>query len=56
MRMWKDNFIENWSEIEKLGFDSRFYRLWIYYLDYCIAAFERNTIDVVQYSVVHDHA
>ncbi|MDB4044315.1 cyclopropane-fatty-acyl-phospholipid synthase family protein [Emcibacteraceae bacterium] len=56
MRIWKDNFLQNWSEIESQGFDYRFYRLWLYYLDYCIAAFERNTIDVVQYSVVHDHA
>ena len=56
LRLWKENFLQNWSDIEKQGFDQRFYRLWLYYLDYCIAAFERNTIDVMHYSVVHDHA
>tara|TARA_R110002096_G_scaffold257381_1_gene450761 strand:+ start:80969 stop:82237 length:1269 start_codon:yes stop_codon:yes gene_type:complete len=56
LRLWKENFLHNWSDIEQLGFDQRFYRLWLYYLDYCIAAFERNTIDVMHYSVVHDHA
>jgi len=55
LRLWKENFIHNWQDIRQMGFDQRFYRLWLYYLDYCIAAFERNTIDVMHYSVVHDH-
>ena len=55
LRLWKENFLQNWSDIEKQGFDQQFHRLWLYYLDYCIAAFERNTIDVMHYSVVHDH-
>ena len=56
LRLWKESFIQSWSDIEQLGFDRRFYRLWLYYLDYCIAAFERNTIDVMHYTVTHDHA
>jgi cyclopropane-fatty-acyl-phospholipid synthase len=56
LRLWKENFLRNWPDIERQGFDHRFYRLWLYYLDYCIVAFERNTIDVMHYSVVHDHA
>jgi cyclopropane-fatty-acyl-phospholipid synthase len=55
LRLWKINFIQNWSEIEHQGFDQNFYRLWLYYLDYCIAAFERNTIDVMHYTIAHDH-
>ena len=35
LRLWKENFLHNWSDIEQL---------------------ERNTIDVMHYSVVHDHA
>ncbi|MCP5382746.1 MAG: class I SAM-dependent methyltransferase [Kordiimonadaceae bacterium] len=56
LRHWKDNFLHNWPEIEKQGFDQRFYRLWLYYLDYCITAFERRTIDVMHYSIEHEHA
>ncbi|MEZ5758673.1 MAG: cyclopropane-fatty-acyl-phospholipid synthase family protein [Emcibacteraceae bacterium] len=56
LRHWKDNFLHNWPEIEKQGFDQRFYRLWLYYLDYCITAFERGTIDVMHYSIEHEHA
>lgn len=53
---WKENFLRNWSDIEKEGFDQKFYRLWLYYLDYCITAFERGTIDVMHYTIEHDHA
>ncbi|HPF45638.1 MAG: class I SAM-dependent methyltransferase [Alphaproteobacteria bacterium] len=56
LRHWKDNFLHNWPDIEKQGFDQRFYRLWLYYLDYCITAFERGTIDVMHYSIEHEHA
>ena len=55
LRLWKENFLQNWTDIEAQGFDQKFYRLWLYYLDYCIAAFERNTIDVMHYTVVHNH-
>jgi len=54
--LWKENFLQNWPDIETQGFDQKFYRLWLYYLDYCIAAFDRNTIDVMHYSIEHDHA
>ncbi|MCC3861180.1 SAM-dependent methyltransferase [Pseudemcibacter aquimaris] len=50
---WKKNFIANWPKIKELGFDEQFYRLWLYYLDYCIAGFERNTIDVMHFTMVH---
>jgi cyclopropane-fatty-acyl-phospholipid synthase len=56
LRHWKENFLRNWSDIEKDGFDQKFYRLWLYYLDYCITGFERETIDVMQYTIEHDHA
>jgi cyclopropane-fatty-acyl-phospholipid synthase len=35
-----------WGEIEKLGFDARFKRMWDYYLTYCEAGFERGVVDV----------
>lgn len=36
------------QEIEKLGFDDRFRRMWLYYLGYCEAGFNARTISVVQ--------
>lgn len=54
MKVWKEKFLANWSDIEPMGFDDRFYRTWLYYLDYCIAAFERGAIDVVHFTMTHD--
>ena len=46
--IWRANFERAWSEIQKLGFDERFRRLWNYYLAYCEAGFRAGTIDVRQ--------
>lgn len=54
LRRWRDSFVQKWPEIKKQGFDQRFYRMWIYYLDYCIAAFDRNTIDVMHFTLTHE--
>lgn len=51
LRAWHDNFVSNWDEISKLGFDQRFYRLWRYYLAYCEGGFEQGTIDVGLYRI-----
>jgi cyclopropane-fatty-acyl-phospholipid synthase len=49
LRIWRENFIEAWPQIEKLGFDDVFKRKWIYYLCYCEAGFAENMIDVGVY-------
>lgn len=36
------------QDIEKLGFDERFRRMWLYYFGYCEAGFNARTISVVQ--------
>ncbi len=46
---WEKAFVENWQLIKPLGFDERFYRMWLYYLHYCAAGFRSGTIDVVQF-------
>ena len=43
---WRERFFAAWPEIEKLGFDLRFQRMWDYYLTYCEVAFERGYTDV----------
>lgn len=46
---WDSAFTSNWQKIAALGFDSRFYRMWRYYLQYCAAGFRTGRIDVVQF-------
>ncbi|MCG8492403.1 MAG: cyclopropane-fatty-acyl-phospholipid synthase family protein [Sneathiellales bacterium] len=43
---WKREFLANWPKIEALGFDARFKRMWLYYLEYCEAGFKAGSINV----------
>jgi cyclopropane-fatty-acyl-phospholipid synthase len=45
---WSRRFAAAWPEIEPLGFDERFRRLWLFYLAYCEAGFRTARTDVVQ--------
>ncbi|MBL9010516.1 MAG: class I SAM-dependent methyltransferase [Alphaproteobacteria bacterium] len=45
---WRRRFLARWSDIEALGFDERFKRLWTYYFCYCEAGFSGGSIDVIQ--------
>ena len=49
LAIWKKNFFLNWRNIEKLGFDENFKRLWEYYLTYCEVGFKNGSINVGQY-------
>ena len=49
---WNQRFQSAWHEIETLGFDERFKRMWAYYLAYCQAGFETGAISVGLYKVV----
>ncbi|MBZ8131921.1 cyclopropane-fatty-acyl-phospholipid synthase family protein [Afifella sp. IM 167] len=46
---WEKAFLARWPEIEKLGFDARFRRLWRYYLNYCATGFSSGRVDVGQF-------
>jgi len=50
---WRRRFHENWDQIEALGFDSSFRRLWDYYLCYCEGGFRAGVIDVGLYRLSH---
>ena len=54
LRIWDRRFQAAWPDIEKLGFDTRFKRMWEQYLMYCAAGFTVGTIDVVQLAVTRD--
>jgi len=45
---WRDRFLAVWNDVEQLGFDERFKRMWVYYLCYCEAGFRAGNIDVSQ--------
>jgi cyclopropane-fatty-acyl-phospholipid synthase len=51
LRRWRAKFLEEKSKVLQLGFDTRFMRIWEFYLCYCEAAFEERSIDVVQYTL-----
>ncbi len=44
--VWYERFNAAWPEIERLGFDDRFRRMWNYYLRYCATGFRHRSIDV----------
>jgi cyclopropane-fatty-acyl-phospholipid synthase len=48
---WMKRFTAAWSDIQPLGFDNRFRRMWEFYLAYCEAGFRTGRIDVAQYAV-----
>ena len=50
---WRHAFEARWPDIQKLGFDEPFRRLWRMYLCYCEAGFLAGNIDVVQFELVH---
>jgi len=43
---WGRAFAEAWPTIQPLGFDTRFRRLWEFYIAYCRAGFRTDAIDV----------
>ncbi len=49
---WNRRFQRAWPEIQSLGFDRRFKRMWEFYLAYCEAGFRAGSIDVTQVSLV----
>ena len=46
LAVWRERFLAAWPEIERLGFDTSFKRMWEYYLCYCEAGFRNGAIDV----------
>jgi cyclopropane-fatty-acyl-phospholipid synthase len=54
LRRWHHRFVQQRAEVLRQGFDERFLKLWEFYLAYCEAAFDMNSIDVVQYTLVKD--
>jgi cyclopropane-fatty-acyl-phospholipid synthase len=51
LRRWHETFNDRWSEVEALGFDDRFRRMWNFYLTSCASTFHYGNCDVTQITV-----
>lgn len=49
---WYRRFNARWPDIEAMGFDTRFRRMWNLYLSSCAGAFQHGNCDVTQFSFV----
>ena len=54
LRRWREAFLRHESPVRELGFDTRFMRLWEFYLAYCEAAFAAGNTDVMQFTLIKD--
>ena len=48
LKQWRERFLGAWPDIQHMGFDDRFRRMWEFYLSYCEAGFRTGNIDVTQ--------
>ena len=48
LRRWFDTFNDRWDEVQRLGFDDRFRRMWNLYLASCAGTFQGGNCDVTQ--------
>lgn len=51
LRRWRQRFHAQERAVRELGFDTRFLRIWDFYLAYCEAAFDTGNTDVVQFTL-----
>ena len=49
LRRWRTAFWEKEEEINRLGFDDEFKRIWDYYLAYCEAGFNKRVLGLLQF-------
>ena len=51
LRRWRIEFLSRDGPVRQLGFDTRFMRIWEFYLAYCEAAFATGNTNVVQFTL-----
>jgi len=51
LRRWRERFLAEEARVRTVGFDSRFMRIWEFYLAYCEAAFAGGNTDVIQFTL-----
>ena len=50
LEIWNKSFQTNWDSIKMQGFNEKFKKLWMFYLNYCKAGFLSKRINVSQYT------
>lgn len=56
LRLWRDKFEQATEQLEELGYDAQFRRLWRYYLSYCEGGFEEGSINVGLYQLCNNNS
>jgi cyclopropane-fatty-acyl-phospholipid synthase len=51
LQKWRINFLNSWEQISRQGFNSKFKKMWDFYLSYCEAGFKSKNIDLIQFSL-----
>ncbi len=54
LHRWRERFLDAEGPVRQLGFDSRFLRIWEFYLAYCEAAFATGNTSVMQFTLQRD--
>jgi len=54
LHLWREAFLRQEGPVREQGFDTRFMRLWEFYLAYCEAAFAAGSTDVMQFTLQRD--
>ncbi|RQO54696.1 SAM-dependent methyltransferase [Paucibacter sp. KBW04] len=54
LQLWREAFLKQEQQVREQGFDTRFLRLWEFYLAYCEAAFAAGSTDVMQFTLQKD--
>ncbi|MCV2351296.1 SAM-dependent methyltransferase [Paucibacter sp. Y2R2-4] len=54
LHLWREAFLRHEAQVREQGFDTRFVRLWEFYLAYCEAAFATGNTDVMQFTLQRD--
>jgi cyclopropane-fatty-acyl-phospholipid synthase len=54
LRRWREKFLGEEGRVRRLGFDTRFMRIWEFYLAYCEAAFSTGNTSVMQFTLQRD--
>ena len=52
LRRWRSDFQSRGEQLRGLGFDTRFKRIWEFYLGYCEAAFDTGNTNVMQFTLL----
>ncbi len=48
LKLWHEHFLQHSAQLNEMGYDPRFQRLWAFYLSYCEAGFLSRHCDVLQ--------